>query len=587
MYQSLLKQCARVLSSGRTKPVLVSRPARQSRLSFESLEDRKMLAATYELDGGVLTITGTNGPEVVILYQFNNFFEVEEDGVVIDTYSNDDVDNIVFRGKNGNDEFVNNTFETSTFYGHGGDDIFYGGTGKDIAFGGGDNDILYGGIGPDELKGSDGDDQIYGEEGKDRIFGGNGNDRIFGGGGDDFLSAESGDDVMFGGPGNDYFRGYNGNDEIHGEEGNDTVFGQGGDDTIYGNEGNDRLRGNNDNDTIYGQLGNDVLIGDLGNDYLDGGEGNEIIFPHFGDDISYGGEGDDQIFDSDGNDQLYGGNGNDLLRSGSGNDHLEGGDGADVLRAEAGRDSLYGDGGLDKLYGGWGDDSLHGGAGPQIDQIRGEQGSDRFHQDDSDSIVDRVAEDVTIEYRTTFVDWADGEIRVLDKAFTEIYQFVGSQDLLRESHSGNDNVTIVKYQDLPGQTVARNIINSSNQRQIQIIDFDETTVIGQTFFQSEILRQIGHNWNSTEELAAFSTSAVSDFSGFLAASQWTQTNPQNSNFEQSGDGLWWYSKNAAFTGFEAQENPYADFVSIWELAVTDVFTNPFASKVTALVNVFR
>lgn len=587
MYQRLLEKCARAFSPSRAKPVLVSRPARQSRLTFESLEDRKMLAATYDLDGGVLTINGTDGPEVVILYQFTNFFEVEEDGVVIDTYSNDDIDNIIFRGKNGNDEFINNTFETSTFYGHGGDDIFYGGTGKDIAFGGGDNDILYGGIGPDELKGSDGDDQIYGDEGKDRIFGGNGNDRIFGGGGDDFLSAESGDDVMFGGPGNDYFRGYNGNDEIHGEEGNDTVFGQGGDDTIYGNEGNDRLRGNNDNDTIYGQLGNDVLIGDLGNDYLDGGEGNEIIFPHFGDDISYGGAGDDQIFDSDGNDQLYGGNGNDLLRSGAGNDHLEGGEGADVLRAEAGRDLLYGDEGLDKLFGGFGDDSLHGGSGPQIDQLQGEEGSDRFHQDDGDAIMDRAAEDVTIEYQTTFVDWVNEEIRVLDKAFQDIYLFVGSHDLLRESHSGNDNVTIIKYQDLPGQTVARNIINQNNQREIHILDFDETTNIGQTFFESEILRQIGHNWNSTEELAAYSAAAVNDFSGFLAASQWTQTDPQSSDYEQSGDGLWWHDKDAAFTGFEAQENPFKDFVSIWELAVTNVFTNAFASKVTSLVNVFR
>jgi hypothetical protein len=585
----IIEKCLRSMS----KPVTVSRRSRRRALGFETLEHRRLLAATYELDAGVLTISGTNDDEQVVLYQFegveveDDFFEVEEAGVIVQTYNNADVDNIVFRGKNGNDEFVNNTYETSTFYGHGGDDIFLGGTSADIAFGGGDDDQLYGGLGADQLNGSDGDDEIYGEEDDDRIFGGNGNDRIDGGDGDDFLSAESGDDVLFGGDGNDYFRGYNGNDEIHGGGGNDTAFGQGGDDTIYGNGGNDRLRGNNDNDTIYGQTGNDVLIGDLGNDYLHGGEGNEIIFPHFGDDISYGGGGDDQIFDSDGNDQLYGGDGDDVLRSGAGNDHLEGGEGADVLRAEAGRDFLYGDGGLDRLFGGWGDDSLHGGAGTQIDQIHGEQGSDRFHQDDNDLITDRAAEDVTIEYRTNFVDWANDEIRVLDLAFQDIYLFVGSQDLLRESHSGNENVTIVKFQDLPGTAVSQNVITPQNERQIRIVDFDETTDVGRNFFQAEISRQIGHNWNTPDELASYSAAAVANFDQFLDASQWLATNPNDSDFQQSGDHQWWFSRFATFTGPEAQFNPYADFVSVWELAVSNVFSNAFASKVTALANVFR
>jgi len=587
MYKNLIAKCVRAVSSGRTKPTLVARRPKHSTLSFDSLEARNLLA-TYTLDAGVLTINGTNDRDVVVLFQLNNgTFDVEEAGTIINNYDNGDIDHIVFRGKNGNDEFINNTFETSEFYGHGGNDVFFGGVSDDIAFGGGDDDELHGGIGNDRLNGSDGNDLIYGEQGEDTIFGGNGDDRIFGGTEDDFLSAEAGDDVLFGGAGDDFLRGYNGNDEIHGEEGNDLVYGQGGDDLIFGQAGNDRLRGNNDNDTIHGQQGNDVLIGDVGDDVFYGGDGDDTHFGFTGNDIHYGEDGNDRIFDSAGNDELYGGNGNDILRSGSGNDLLRGGEGSDTLRAEDGSDALFGDGGLDRLFGGWGDDSLHGGAGVQIDQILGEPGSDRFHQDDEDAIMDREAEDVTIRYETTFVDWVNEEIFVLNQAFQQIYQFAGSNALLRETFNTDDDVTIYKYQDLPGTTTSRNIINEvTGKREIHIVDFDETTDVGRNFFQSEIGKQIGHNWNSRDEIAAFRETASFHWNLFLVESQWTQTNPQNANFTQSGDGQWWYHNSSAFSGVEGRINPYEDFVGIWDAAITNVFHTSLADKVDVLKTIF-
>ena len=588
MYKSLIEKCVSALTPGRAKPVLIPRAKR--RHSYDSLEERRMLAVTYTLDAGVLTINGTNDPDNVVLFQLNDLtFDVEEDEVLVGNYSNDDVDHIVFRGRNGDDVFINNTFETSEFYGHGGNDLFFGGVSDDLAFGGGDDDELHGGIGNDSLNGSDGNDIIHGEQGEDRIFAGNGDDILFGGDGEDFLSAENGDDILFGGAGDDFLRGFNGDDEIHGGDGDDLVFGQGGDDEIHGGDGNDRLRGNNDNDTIHGNDGHDVLIGDVGDDVFYGGDGNELIFAFTGNDIAFGEGGNDRIFDTSGDDQLYGGDGNDVLRSGSGNDLLRGGAGSDTLRAEDGRDTLFGDGGLDRLFGGSGEDSLHGGAGVQIDLVVGEAGVDRFHQDDADAFTDRTAEDVTIRYQTNFVDWMDEEIVVLNNAFDQLYEFAGgSNEILRETHNTNDVLTIIKFQELPGTTTSRNVINAeTNRRQIHIIDFDETTDVGRNFFQSEIVRQIGHNWNSRDEIGTFSSTPSFHWFQFLQESQWTQTNPQDSSFETSGDGEWWYHESAIFSGFEASENPGEDFVSVFSAAVSGVFSNSLASKVAVVTNIFN
>ena len=567
-------------------PRLTSRAAKRRSLDFSQLEARNLLA-TLTLEDGILTINGTNDRDVVVLFQNDNgTFDLEEDGGETTQYQNADVNEIIFRGRNGDDEFVNNTFVPSTFFGHGGNDVFFGGVGSDRAFGGGDDDILHGGTGDDYLYGSDGNDSLFGEQGEDTLFGGNGDDRIFGGIGDDFISAEAGDDVLFGGDGNDFLRGFNGNDEISGDAGNDLVFGQGGDDLIFGNDGNDRLRGNNGNDTIHGQLGDDVLIGDVGDDVFYGGDGNEIIFGFTGNDILHGENGDDQLFDTDGNDQLFGGNGNDILRSGNGNDILRGGDGSDTLRGEGGNDLLYGGESLDRLFGGDGDDSLHGGEGVHIDFINGNGGSDRFHQDDNDNITDRVAEDVTIRYETTFVTWNDGEIEVLDRGFSQIYDAAGSHVLLRETFNTNDDVTIVKFQELPDSLVSRNIINQG-RREIQILDFDETTNADQMFFQSEIVRRLGESWNSVAELGTAFANASDAFDEFLNLSQWTTTDPQSSEFLVSGDGQWWYHSTANFTGFQDRENPFEDFVGVWSATIQQSFTNGLLPKVNWLTSLIQ
>ena len=583
MSNNLIKRCMEAISKSRlfsAAPTLTSR-SRKSSLTFNQLEDRNLLATvTATLDAGVLTINGTNDRDVVVLFQNNNeTFDLDDAGTIT-TFNNADVDNIIFRGRNGNDEFINNTFETSTFFGHGGNDVFFGGVGNDRAFGGGDDDQLFGGLGDDELNGGDGDDEINGEQGEDTIFGGNGNDVIRGGSGDDFLSAEAGDDVLFGGDGDDFLRGFTGDDTISGDGGEDLVFGQAGEDTIFGGDGNDRLRGNNDNDEIHGGEGDDVLIGDTGDDVFFGGNGNEIIFGWTGDDILHGEGGDDRLFDSDGNDQLFGGDGRDILRGGNGDDILRGGNDSDTLRAEGGNDTLYGGESLDRLFGGDGDDSLHGGAGEHIDEVHGEGGSDRFHQDDDDFISDRVAEDVTIRYETNFVSWTDGQVEVLDRGFQQIYDLTGSNDLLRESIHANADVTLYKFQDLPGTITSQNIVNQlTGEREIQFVDFDETSGLGQDFFQAEIVRRIGENWNSPEELAAVIQNSDAAWQSFLDISQWTEVDPQSPEFRVSGDGNWWHHESAKFVSFQGRENPFEDFVEIWSATAAQSSSNGLLDKV--------
>lgn len=564
------------------------RSRNKSSLTFESLETRNLLAS-LTLEGGVLEIGGDDLRDSVILFQnLDGTFDVEEFGAIVATYNNIDVDEIIFRGRGGDDEFVNNTFVRSSFFGNAGDDIFFGGTGNDRAIGGFGNDELHGGVGEDFLAGGDGNDMIFGDQGDDTVFGGLDDDQIFGGDGDDFLSAEEGDDQIFGGNGDDFLRGFKGDDTIVGDAGNDLVFGQAGDDHITGGDGNDRLRGNNDNDTIIGNDGNDVLIGDVGDDIFFGGDGDDISFGFTGDDIHHGGNGNDQMFDSDGNDELNGGAGNDILRSGAGNDILRGGEGSDTLRAESGRDRLYGGGGIDRLFAGFGDDSLHGGAGPEVDQIRGEQGADRFHEDDGDSFIDRDVEDVTIEYLTEFVQWFDAEIEVLDEGFQELYFFTGSQALLRETHSGNENVTIVKVQDLPGTITSENIINpQTGGREIRIIDFDETTFIGQEFFRSDIIQQIGYNWNSVAELDTTFANAQSQWEGFLAFSSWTDVDPQDPAFELSDDGQWYFHQSADFFDNNGTINPGEDFVGIWTAIFQGNVQNALTPKSSYLTSLLR
>ena len=78
--------------------------------------------------------------------------------------------------------------------------------------------------------------------------------RAFGGDGDDCLEGGPSKDHLVGGDGNDWLAGRGGNDELHGRSGNDDLYGGNGDDTLNGGKGKDRLYGGAGNDKLYRDL---------------------------------------------------------------------------------------------------------------------------------------------------------------------------------------------------------------------------------------------------------------------------------------------------------------------------------------------
>lgn len=330
------------------------------RLSFESLENKVVLSADVSLIGetGELRILGTGNDDLIDVNEVGNQIEVRVDNTETHQFTKADVSKIFFVGRNGDDQFTNNTSIKALALGSSGNDTLKGGSSDDRLVGGDGNDNLSGGSGDDQLVGGNGNDMMKGESGDDRLVGGRGDDDLLGGGGNDSLYGSHGLDDLFGHSGNDGLFGGDDNDKIYGGSGNDVSNGGNGDDWIRGYDGDDRLTGGNDNDTILGDAGIDRLYGRGGDDRIDGGDDDDFLIGNSGRDILRGQGGDDEVHGGGGFDDLFGGHGNDDLFGGDGNDLVDGGLGDDNCHGNRGRDDLRGSGGLDDLIGGQGDDSF-------------------------------------------------------------------------------------------------------------------------------------------------------------------------------------------------------------------------------------
>jgi hypothetical protein len=248
-------------------------------LELEKLEERTLLASGIytTLQGGVLTVIGTDGPDTIVLRQ-------TPAGVTLDV---------------------------------GSEHRIYVGVTRVEVFGGGGDDKIYvdtSGVAKSKIKPVDA--FVDGGAGNDTIVTGAGNDTVFGGAGDDLISTGAGNDLIYGG---------DGADSLYGGAGNDTIFGGNGDDLVSGGAGDDYVDGGNGNDWVYGGTGNDTVLGGAGNDYCDGGAGDDVV---------YGGDGNDWVIGGAGNDSLFGGAGNDFLDGGPGVDVFDGGPGFDIYHNE-------------------------------------------------------------------------------------------------------------------------------------------------------------------------------------------------------------------------------------------------------------
>jgi len=168
------------------------RPVNRKRhtASFESLENRELMAADVAVGHGILFIEGTNAKDSAFVSydQTGGELRVFVDGKFRQSVSAKGIHQIRFNGYGGDDVFYNMTNVRSIANGHAG------------------NDLLVGGRGNDQLNGGNGNDSLYGESGVDRLLGGNGNDHLFGGSGNDFMDGGDGYDTFNGGAGVDSSR---------------------------------------------------------------------------------------------------------------------------------------------------------------------------------------------------------------------------------------------------------------------------------------------------------------------------------------------------------------------------------------------
>ena len=140
--------------------------------ALESLEDRKLMAASVTLSGGVLKIEGTSQADVAkVTVQGNNLRVTSRSGSetndTVKDFAATRVAKIVFNGYAGSDSFRNSTAVPSVANGGPNNDTLVGGSGHDELFGGDGNDWLDGGNGDDTLEGGKGTDTLVFSAGRD------------------------------------------------------------------------------------------------------------------------------------------------------------------------------------------------------------------------------------------------------------------------------------------------------------------------------------------------------------------------------------------------------------------------------------
>lgn len=347
------------------------------------------------------------------------------------------------------------------------------------------------------------------------------------------------------------------------------------------------------NDTIHGGAGDDDITAGGGNDLVRGGSGRDRI---------WGGAGNDTIHGDAGLDDLYGDGGNDVLHGGNDPDLLEGGDGNDRLYGDGGNDFLYGGAGEDGLYGGAGVDYLHGGTGADRFLLNTNETGNRtyeFHEGTTvtflalaDSVTDDTDEDIRIRFtnegaRTiTWPDgyspattsytagtWSDNDIKTFDDAFGTIADTTGNNALLYKANGGEP--IFFRLGNASNQYIAFN--DSSGNTHYSNQSFTWQGLPNADWTRQVVFHEIGHNWDTPQEadrlMKIWGPAVVN---AFRDLSKWTQVTPTNqTEFQRSRDGNWWYQSGTQFTRWYGETNPLEDYAESFARYFMDQAGRPF------------
>ena len=315
---------------------------------FETLETRRLLAATAVLTDGLLTVTGTEGRDVIEVYEVRREAIFRGSDVGTFTTLGDLLVRVGVNGKTLGDFDFNRVDRLS------------------INALGGNDTVALDKLAPGPRQFDEGDAQITvlgGLKQPATLEGAAGNDTLYGGGGDDVLIGGAGNDVLIGGKGNDLVSGGAGRDKLYGNDGSDTLEGGSGNDGLSGGVGFDQLSGGTGRDTADYSDRTDDLVISLGQFFpisqnapegtppfvvtTDPGGALRRVFTYplparqsFGLEDQIAADVENAIGGS-GNDTIYGNESDNALVGGAGDDQLWGGRGDDALYGGAGSDTLY------------------------------------------------------------------------------------------------------------------------------------------------------------------------------------------------------------------------------------------------------
>jgi len=314
----------------------------------------------------------------------------------------------------------------------------------------------------------------------------------------------------------------------------------------------------------------------------------EIFGGDSGDDIDVSRvEADLNIFadGQGGHDRLTGSRFADRLVGGTEPDELLGGDGNDRLEGGAGNDRLYGQSGNDRLEGNAGDDGLFGGnsAPGGFDTLVGGADDDRFLilHGTLVNVTDRTARDAQINFKNQAFDpWAFGTIwNKMDWTQDDVRQV----DLgLRDLHEKTGNTVLLKQADgreLDFYRVGNSLwpINSNHGQLLGWNSYGGGITITQHSFNAgavamTVVHEVGHNWDSSQELNALFANGSQQWQKWLNVSGWSENIPiihdifNPTGKDKSDDGGWWHNENALFARDYGKTNPKEDWSTCWEVA---------------------
>jgi Ca2+-binding RTX toxin-like protein len=225
-------------------------------------------------------------------------------------------------------------------------------------------------------------DETAGAMPKASLSGGSGNDALTGGAGNDTLNGDGGNDVLLGLGGADQLNGGDGNDILTGGAGTDQAFGQAGDDRMIWNpgDGSDLNEGGDGVDTV------EVIGGGVTEAFSAEGVGDRVLFRRIDPapfTIDVGGTEKLLLKAGAGDDSFFGGTGLAgrtafTVDGGTGNDTIVGTDGADRLIGGDGDDFIDGNAGADLALMGAGNDVFRWDPGDGSDTVEGQSGVDRM-----------------------------------------------------------------------------------------------------------------------------------------------------------------------------------------------------------------